>query len=426
MLLSGLAVIASRHIVGRRHRARAAPGSDVLLTYTVPTKAWALKRVVGVLAAGTDERLHNRPAVAPGDVPRSPRDVSPEWLSAVLCAGTPGARVIAVAVTAPGIGTTTRASLELTYNEAGAAGGLPTRVFVKCTTGLAQRIMLGLGGLIHGEPGFYAHVRPLVEIEAPLGYHGAVAARSWRSIVVMEDVVRTRGARFWRPSSSLSRPQIEDLLASAARWHGALWDSPRLGEWKWLKTPAEQMAMIDALLSLADRTRAGVQRAHGVIPARLSKRQHHLQDALRASMWLASQGPLTYLHGDLHIANTYTMDERTMGVCDWQTSLRGSWVHDYAYLVATSLEVEDRREWERDLLAFYLEQLAAAGGPSLATGEAWNSYRQALFYPYFAWLYTLGRSRLQPNFQPAETGLALVRRLAAAIDDLASFAAIGV
>lgn len=138
-----------------------------------------------------------------------------------------------------------------------------------------------------------------------------------------------------------------------------------------------------------------------------------------------SQGPMTYLHGDLHVANTYLTAEGAVGVCDWQCGLRGSWVHDYAYIVATALEIEDRRAWERELLQFYLEHLAAAGGGAPSPEAAWLDYRRALFYPYFAWLYTLGRSRLQPAFQPEDVSLTLIERLAVAIDDLGGWAAVG-
>ena len=51
--------------------------------------------------------------------------------------------------------------------------------------------------------------------------------------------------------------------------------------------------------------------------------------------------------------------------------------------------------------------------------------RRATFYPYFAWLYTLGRARLQPRFQPDAVSLALIARIAAAIDDLDSLRAVG-
>lgn len=53
--------------------------------------------------------------------------------------------------------------------------------------------------------------------------------------------------------------------------------------------------------------------------------------------------------------------------------------------MASAVEIENRRAWEHDLLAFYLERLAAAGGPLIARHKAWHAYRQATFYPYFAW-----------------------------------------
>jgi hypothetical protein len=393
-------------------------------SYEVPMKARALFRVAQVFGAGGRERVRGVRALSAEDVPRSPQDVSVEWLTAVLCAGIPGSRVLSVRAGARSVGTTTRARLAVTYNEPGTAAGLPTRLFAKCTTTVAQRLMLGLGGLIGGEPGFYAHVRPTLEIEAPIGYFAAVDPRSWRSIVLTEDVASTRGARFWQPPTAVTREQIEDLLANAAAWHGTLWDSSRLGGWSWLKTPADQMRLIDSLIALANRTRAGAERAQAVIPAGVRRRQGDIYGGMRRSMQILTRAPRTYLHGDLHIANTYTTREGPMGIVDWQVGLRGSWAHDYAYLVATALEVEDRRRLERDLLDLYLERLAAAGGV-VSREAAWTAYRQATFYPYFAWLYTIGRSRLQPSFQPAETSLAMIERIAAAIDDLDSLRAVG-
>jgi hypothetical protein len=383
--------------------------------FDVPTKAWALRRVVQLLLMEARGRGRGAP-----DIPRSPADITAEWLTMVLCPATPELRVTSVAARAASTGTTTRAALELTYNE---PSELPTHVFAKCTSALAQRLMLGLGGLIHGEPGFYAHVRPTLEIEAPRGYFGAVDARSWHSIVLIEDIVRTRGARFCEPSATITRDQIEDLLRNVAMWHGSLWESAQLGRWRWLKTPADQMRIIDSLIGLADRTGVGAERAREVIPDRVRRRD--LRTALRRSMELASRGPRTYLHGDLHIANTYLTQARKVGVIDWQVGLQGSWAYDYAYLLVTALTPDERRAWERELLDFYLDRLTAAGGARVARTEAWRAYRQATFYPYFAWLYTLGRSRLQPDFQPREVSLTLVERIAAAIDDLDSFTAVG-
>jgi len=391
----------------------------------VPTKAWALKRVSQVLAAGARERLRPRSSLGALDVPRSAEAIDARWLTAALCSEAPGARVISVAAMDGSAGTTSRGSLEVAYNDAGIEARLPTRLFAKCTTTLGQRLMLGLGGLIHGEPGFYAHVRPLLDIEAPAGYFGAVDDRSWRSVVLIEDVAHSKGARFIDPRAGLTRAQVEDLLSNVASWHGALWSSPRLAQWRWLKTPADQMKVIDALISVADRRRAGAKRASAVIPPALRARQADLYAGMRESMRIASRGPETYLHGDLHVANAYLTREGAVGVCDWQVGLRGSWVHDYAYIVMTALAIEDRRAIECELLDFYLDRLAASGGQRIGREDAFLAYRRATLYPYFAWIYTIGRSMLQPQFQPRDVSLQMVGRISAAIDDLDSLAAVG-
>jgi hypothetical protein len=390
-----------------------------------PTKAWALRRVAQILVLGVRERIGGVRVTSRGDVPRSALDITSQWLTEVMCAGTPDGRVRAVTVLAGSDGTTTRSTLAVEYNDVGAAAGLPARVFVKCTSGLAQRLMLGLGGVIDGEPGFYNHVRPLLTIEAPLGYHAAVDAASWRSVVIIEDVVATRGAVFWQPAARVTPERVRVLLCDLAAWHGALWGSGRLADWAWLKTPADQMRVIDALLGLADRTSAGLARARSVIPSGLLRRADDLRPAMRRSMDEASRPPHTYLHGDLHIANTYLTRDNKTGVCDWQVGLRGSWAYDYSYLLATALDIDERRAWEHDLLDFYLERLAAAGVEPIPRARAWQAYRQALFYPYFAWLYTMGRSRLQPSFQPHEVSLMMIERIGAAIADLGSFGAVG-
>jgi len=404
---------------------RLGQGYDRRMSRSAPSKRWALRRLGQVIAADAHERFRRRPPTGPGAIPRSPRDIGPEWLTAVLGRDVAGARVTSVRTIGGSVGTTTRARLEIAYNEVGEGAGLPTRLFVKCTSTLAQRVMLGLGGYVEGEPGFYTHVRPGLDIEAPHGYFASADARTWRSVVVMEDVAATHRATFWHPGTKVTRDQIEDLLATAALWHGALWEDLWLAQWRWLRTPAEHMALIDALIGLADRTRAGSARARHVIPPALSRRRTDLFAALRRSMALASEGPRTYLHGDLHIANGYVTGAGAMGVCDWQTGLQGSWAFDYAYLLATALEVEDRRAWEHDLLDFYLERLAAAGGQRVPRGKGWEAYRRSTLYPYFAWLYTVGRSRLQPSFQPAATGLVMVQRISAAIEDLGTLAALG-
>src|ERR687895_509117 len=56
------------------------------------------------------------------DVPRTPDDITPEWLTKALCAGHPGAEVTAVESFGGGTRTSTRRTMRVTYNEAGLGG----------------------------------------------------------------------------------------------------------------------------------------------------------------------------------------------------------------------------------------------------------------------------------------------------------------
>jgi hypothetical protein len=412
------------------------PGALPPVRSRAAIRAWALRRGAALLTIAAAEaptlrrarpssRFADRRRRLPALVPRSPSEISADWLTEALCAPAPGARVTAVRRLESSAGTTSRARLAIDYNGPGAAVGLPRRLVVKLTDGVAQRLMLGLGGLICGEVGFYAHVRPRLEIEAPRGYFAALERRSWRTVVVIEDVLATRGARFWRPGDRLSDAQLQQLVGELAAWHGALWESPLLERWGWLRTPAAQMLLIDALLGAADRTGVGARRARVVIPAALARRDGQLREALRRSLGELGRRPHTYLHGDLHAANLYLTPEGAVGVCDWQVALRGCWAYDFAYLMATVPDSARRREGERELLDLYRVRLLAAGGGALEPEAAWEAYRRALIYPYFAWLYTLGRARAQPHFQPPEVALVLLERIARAICELDAFGALG-
>src|ERR1700756_2997454 len=71
------------------------------------------------------ERLVRPKARWRDDVPCSPRAITPEWLTAVLCDEVPGAEVAQVEIEAVSAGTHERHRLILTYNDEGRRAGLP-------------------------------------------------------------------------------------------------------------------------------------------------------------------------------------------------------------------------------------------------------------------------------------------------------------
>lgn len=279
------------------------------------------------------ERLRRPMARVVTDVPRAAEAITPEWLTAVLCRELPGAAVVSCSVVGGSRGTSTRAVLRLVYNDAGAAAGLPTDLFAKTTTSLTQRLVLGLAKVIDGEIEFFNRVRPRLAIETPQGYFAALEPRSWRSISLIEDVAATKGAAFLHATSPITRQNVEGLLGGLATMHGTMW---RDGEVErpdsWMKTPLDHLRNISAFISMRKRSGVGAQRAAAVMPAPLLGRLDDLWAGFERSMRYATGAPMTFLHGDANVGDTYVTGRGEMGWTDWQVCLRGCWAYDVAYI----------------------------------------------------------------------------------------------
>jgi Phosphotransferase enzyme family len=387
-------------------------------------KLWLAKRAVEIGTHMVGERIRPPALRARADVPRNGTDLNEEWLTDVLCHEHPGARVVSFSTPGGSVGTSTRTALRVTYNDAGQAAALPTELFTKTTAAFSQRLVLGGGEVLHGESQFFLTFRPKVDMEAPQGYWGGVDESSWRSMILMEDIAATKGAIFIKPTTPLTRGQVEDVLRNMAAYHGVWWQAPEL---EILKKPIDHYNNVANFMDFEGRCAVGMERAKSVIPARLHGQADRLWAGTQKGLEIATEVlPPTLLHGDSHVGQTYITRDGRMGLTDWQATLQGGWAYDFAYFVGSACEPADRRRWEKELLEHYLEALDEAGGQAPGFDEAWLRYRQTLFYPYSAWAFTIGRAFYQPKMQPTDTCLAIIKRLSTAIDDHDSFEAIGV
>jgi hypothetical protein len=103
----------------------------------------------------------------PRVIPTSAEAITPDWLSAVLCARTPYARVMNVHVSGGDDGTSSRRALDVVYNDAGVAAGLATKLFSKSTATIGSCMLLGLTGIAEGESVFYNHARADLQLRSP-------------------------------------------------------------------------------------------------------------------------------------------------------------------------------------------------------------------------------------------------------------------
>lgn len=380
----------------------------------------ALKSVT-VLGHAVAEKVRTPVPVTAQDVPISAAHVTPEWLTAVLCRDVPGAKVVSFDVPGGSSGSTERLALRVTYNDAGREAGLPEQMFTKSGAKVAQRLLTGGAGVLMGEVHFYRDLRPKTDAEAPLGYWANADATSWRSIALMEDIASTKDARFVESAEALDRGQMEDLVANLARLHGDLWGDPAVGV---LPTPIQYFRRTTEFVSLKARCKVGAERAAAQIPAALRGQTDRVVEATEQAMQLATDGVRTLLHGDAHVGQTYQTGAGAMGLADWHHCLQGSWAFDFAYLVNSACEPEDRRAWDRELVELYLDRLSARGVSAPTFDDAWLAYRQQCLWPLTAWLFTIGRAWYQPEMQPVDRCRAIIRRTATAIADHDSFAAL--
>lgn len=342
----------------------------------------------------------------PGRLPRRAADLDAKALTSLL-----GNPVTEVRVLGGTSGTTDRAVLELTGHE------VPSTAFVKvAATDRATRLFGGLARLGEVEVGFYDDLRPRLDIEAPQRLGAAFDRRTGRFVILLEDLA-ARGARFIDTRTPLTFEQAAAVLDTLARLHAATYGTARLPGWIGTNSG-------DALMPL-------VQAALGPLGRKVLERDPSLSaaggPALLASYrrWAPAleSGPHCVLHGDPHPGNIYLLgdgDQVSAGLLDWQAVRRGDSLRDVCYLLVLGLATDDRRAWERDLLAHYGAALGAAGGPVSDLADVWERHRRMAGYAYVSATFTSGLGGLQGD-DIAETGL---RRSVAAVEDLGTVAAL--
>lgn len=262
--------------------------------------------------------------------------------------------------------------------------------------------------LSRAEVRFYTELRDQIPIATP---HCHGAGRFWRGfIVVLEDLVDS-GATLRSSTDTLSADEAASLLASLAAMHRQWWG--RTESHPWLALNPRRELKLGALLS-PSLCRLGLWRVGTAVPEPLHKPISRYARNRRAAQAAMSAGPTTLIHNDCHPGNQYVAANGRPGLIDWQLCRAGSWTRDVAYLLATSLDAETRRNAERDLLADYLHQL----GPVAPTSdEAWLAYRRNVVYALEAMLVTAAVGVMMPK----STSVTLVNRTARAAADLDSF-----
>jgi Phosphotransferase enzyme family len=251
---------------------------------------------------------------------------------------------------------------------------------------------------------FYRELAGWVGVRTLQPVYAEVDPVTQANVVVTQDVLGHR-AVFLNARSVYTADQVAASLEQLAVLHSSTWLHP-VGTASWLTSRFSSYTIARGVADIATNF-------DGPIGARVPEA---VRDADRlyevykmVAEGAAKASPWSVIHGDPHIGNVFLDGEGRPCFLDWQLVQRGPWYLDVGYHLASSLTVEDRQRHEDDLVAHYLDRMAAAGVGVPSAGDAWRGLRRGFLHGFYLWSITL-------KVEPAITS-ELLERLGTAVDD---------
>jgi aminoglycoside/choline kinase family phosphotransferase len=326
-------------------------------------------------------------------VPLKYEDVTAAWLGQALCGRWPGTKVSTVR-RGPVFGyKKNKFRVEVEYAES--PGALPSTFIVKGNFPAENDPSTGSAWAMATEVRSIRDVVPL--IRAPhMPQWQFIGVDPDASAIVMEDLA-PRGAVFFNAFTTLELGQARAFVDAFARMHASAWNSPtfQTGGAMGPGTFASENRRIINEVYFPTFFRPESWRSYVELP-RGRALPNQFQDLARAEkawhkMWeVLERSAMVVVHGDEHLGNLYVTADGTPGVIDW-VARPERWPIGVAYFLVCSLDIADRRRWERELVARYVAKLTEHGAAGVPSGdEAWFMYRCASFFPVVTWLNNSG------------------------------------
>ncbi len=333
--------------------------------------------------------------------------IDPAWLTSMLSARWPDAKVRGVTVVETLITMATKVRLALELE--GGPEDIPHHLCIKGA--LTRTGMNSTASVV--ETRFYKELAARVSVRVPRCIHAELNATGDNGVIVMEDEIHA-GSTFLSALEPFTPDEVRGSLEQLALLHVEGWQGKALFDEPWIPRFLDSITYkpimpLEKLQQMLDGPK-------GAPLPQAVKDAARLQHGLEKYAKQIHEQPGCLVHGDAHAGNIYRNKVGDYGLVDWQILQKGEWAQDVAYHVAAVLSPEDRRTHERALLDHYRAKLKALGGPDLAANDAWLRYRAAMVYGYYLWVIT-------QKVEPAITN-EFVRRLGLAVADLDSFGAL--
>lgn len=337
-------------------------------------------------------------------IPTSVAELTPSWLTAFL--GTHGHDAPIESVTAAAVGTGQMAgSYRLSLHYDGITD-LPSSMVAKLATGTPEQRQFG-SGAFRNEVHFYRDLVDGFTVPTPKCFAATISPTGTEFVLLLQDMGdAVQGDQI----TGCTPSEAERIAVAVAGLHAPRWDDESLLDAMPLPGSAERELMDSVLAPMAEVYRATFS------PDALSDAA---VDWLvrEAGDWIVAPHPhATLIHGDLRVDNVLVDPSGAVTVIDWQAITTGNALRDIAFLLSTSLTVEDRRKHERGIVASYHRALVTEGVTGYTLDECWDDYVGNLIQAPL--IIVFGSAAAQPTERGHAMFTTMMSRSATAIDDL--------
>ena len=273
------------------------------------------------------------------------------------------------------------ARLGLRYD--GPARGAPGSVVLKIPSQYPENRAIGDHFDFYQREGrFYEQIGGKLEVRTPRCYWNHIDPGSQTFALLLEDLGnRTVISQI----AGIGAERAGQAVEAIATVHAAWWHSPALESLTWMPRMTDPI-MLSAGAQYRQSWPLFVERLGDSLPPGSIELGERVQACFEQLLMTADEeSPTTICHGDFR-ADNLLFDDTAEGVdrvavLDWQISYRGPAVSDVTYLLCQSMDVDDRRAAERDLLRRWYDTVVRLGPPDVADYDfdtVWRHHRQGV------------------------------------------------